>query len=127
MRVKKKKRHDLIHDICDKKLAIGSIVLLHNTRRKKDMSRKLSFKWLGLYQICNALKDKGMYIPKELDGSQLARIFAGDRLKKFYPCQQLQLDHAPNLDHKEIPTLDNFIIGNNDNDFSDMVNYLSDI
>lgn len=42
--LKGKEWHNLKHNICDKKLAIESIILLHNTRRKKDMSCKLSFK-----------------------------------------------------------------------------------
>lgn len=89
MRLKGKKRHDLKHGICEEELAIGNIVLLHETRREKDMSQKLSFKWLGSYQICNAIKTKGTYILEELDGSRLAGTFAGDRLKKFDPRQQL--------------------------------------
>lgn len=46
MRLKKKEWHNLKHGIYEKKLAIESIILLHNTKRKKDKSRKLSFKWL---------------------------------------------------------------------------------
>ena len=88
------------------------------------MSRKLSFKWLEPYQICDAIKDKGTYILEELDGSQLAGIFAGDRLKKFHPCQRLQLDHAPNLNNEEIPTLNDFL-ANSDSEFSDTPDDLS--
>ena len=73
------------------------------------------------------MKDKGMYILEELDRSQLASTFAGDRLKNFHPRQQLQLDHTPNLDHEKIPTLDNFLIGGNDSDFSDVPDYFSTI
>ena len=122
-----KEQHDLKHGIRQEELAIGNIVLLHDTRREKDMSRKLSFKWLGPYRICDAIKDKGTYILEELDGSQLAGTFAGDRLKKFHPRQQLQLDHAPNLDHEEIPTLDDFLIGDSDSDLSDVPDNLSAI
>lgn len=80
-----KERHDLKHGIRPKKLTIKSIVLLHKARCKKDMSWKLSFKWQELYQICDAIKDKGMYILEELDKSQLTNTFAGNRLKKFHP------------------------------------------
>ncbi len=38
MRLEGKERHDLKHGIRNEKLAVGSIVLLHNTRREKDMS-----------------------------------------------------------------------------------------
>lgn len=59
LRLERKERYHLKHGICEKKLAIGSIVLLYNTRRKKDMSRKFAFKWLGPYQIFHAVRDKG--------------------------------------------------------------------
>lgn len=119
MRLEGKERHDLKHGIREEELAVGSIVLLHDTRREKDMSRKLSFKWLGPYRICDAVKDKGTYVLEELDGSRLAGTFAGDRFKKFHPRQRLQLDHAPDLDREEIPTLDNFLAGDSDSDLSD--------
>ncbi len=50
MRLEEKERHDLKHSILQEKLAIGSTVLLYDTRREKDMSLKLSFKWLGSYR-----------------------------------------------------------------------------
>ena len=115
MRLEGKERHDLKHGIREEELSIGSIILLHDTRREKDMFRKLSFKWLGPYRICDAIKDKGTYIIEELDGSRLAGTFAGDRLKKFHP---RQLDHAPNLNNEEIPTLDDFL-ADSDSELSD--------
>ncbi len=63
---------------------------------------------------------------EELNGLRLVGTFAGDRLKKFHPRQRLQLDHAPDLDHEEILTLDNFLIGDNDSDFFDAPPELSD-
>lgn len=84
MRLKEKQSYDLKHDIGKKKLAIGSIVLLHNTRCKKDIFSKLFFIWLGLYQICNAINDKSTYILEKFDRSQLADIFVDDRFKKFH-------------------------------------------
>lgn len=119
MRLEGKERHDKKHGIRHEELAPGDIVLLHDTRREKDMSRKLAFKWLGPYQICDLVKDKGTYMLEELDGLRLASTFAGDRLKKFHPRQRLQLDHAPDLDHEEIPTLDDFLAGDDDSDLSD--------
>ena len=84
IRLEGKEPHDLKHSIRKEELAAGRIVLLHDTRREKDMSRKLAFKWLGAYQISDAVRDKGTYMLEELDGSQLAGTFAGDRLKKFH-------------------------------------------
>ena len=119
IRLEGKKRHDKKHGIRHEKLALGDIILLHDTRREKDMSRKLAFKWLGPYRITNVVKDQGTYMLQELDGSQLSGTFAGDRLKKFHPRQRLQLDHAPNLNNEEIPTLDDFLAGDSDSELSD--------
>ncbi len=74
MQLEGKERHDERHGLC-------SIVLLHDSRREKDMSRKLAFKWLGPYRGYDAVKDKGAYMLEELDGSHLAGTFAGDRFK----------------------------------------------
>ena len=60
MRLKRKERHNLKHNICKKELLIRSIILLHDTRHQKNIFHKLFFKWLRLYQICNAIKDKGI-------------------------------------------------------------------
>ncbi len=70
------------------------------------------------------VKDKGTYMLEELDGSRLADTFAGDRVKKFYLCQRLKLDHTPNLDNEEIPTLDDFL-ADSDSELSDAPNDLS--
>lgn len=36
--LEEKERHDNKHNICVEKLTVGQIVLLHNTKREKDMS-----------------------------------------------------------------------------------------
>ena len=127
MRLEGKERHDDKHSIRVEELTVGQIVLLHDTRREKDMSRKLSFKWLGPYRICDVVKDKGTYMLEELDGSRLAGTFAGDRLKKFHPRQRLHLDHAPNLDHEELPNLDEFLLSDGNSDLSDVPDDISDL
>lgn len=86
LRLEKKEQQNLKHGICVEKLVIRGIVLLHNTRHKKDKSWKLSFKWLRLYQICNIIKNKSMYFFEEFDGSQKVDGFANNKLKKFYFC-----------------------------------------
>ncbi len=126
MRLKRKERHDKKYGIWHEELALGDVVLLHDTRREKDMSRKLAFKWLGPYRISNIVKDKGIYMLDELNRSRLAGTFADNRLKKFHPRQRLQLDHAPDLDHKEIPNFDNFLIGDSNSDLSNTPPKLSD-
>lgn len=62
---------------------------------------------------------------EKLDRLQLAGIFARDRLKKFQLQQQLQLDYAPDLDDKEIPTLDRFFAYNSANDLFDAPDNIS--
>lgn len=79
------KQHNKKHGIYNKKLAIGSVVLLRNTQHEKDMLQKLLFKWLGPYRIHNAVKEKRTHLLKELDRSYLADTFTSDRLKKFHP------------------------------------------
>ena len=113
MRLEGKERHDEKHGIRVEELAVGQVVLLHDTRREKDMSRKLSFRWLGPYRITDAVNEKGTYMLEELNGSRLAGTFAGDRLKKFHPRQRL---HAPNLDLEELPNLDDFLLSDGDSD-----------
>lgn len=49
IRLKEKEWHDLKYGIHNKELAIGSIILLYDTRCEKDISCKLSFKWLRPY------------------------------------------------------------------------------
>ena len=119
MRLEGKEHHDEKYDVRHKELVADDVVLLHDTRREKDMFRKLAFQWLGLYQIYNSVKDKDKYMLEELDISRLAGTFAGDKLKKFHLQQRLQLDNAPDLGEKKISTLDNFLAGDDNSDLCD--------
>lgn len=92
MRLMGKEQHDLKYGIQEEELAVESVVLLYDTGCKKDMSQKLLFKWLGLYMICDIVKNKGIYILKELDRLCLASTFAYDRPIKFHSCQALCLN-----------------------------------
>lgn len=83
------------------------------------MSQRLAFEWLGQYQIYYALKRKETYIPEELDRSHLTGTFADDKFKRFYPRQQLRPDRTPNLGLKVIPTLEDFLADDSDNNLSD--------
>lgn len=58
MRQKKKEQHNKKYGIWLKELAIGSIVLLNNTRRKKNILQKLAFKWLDSYKIYYTVEEK---------------------------------------------------------------------
>ncbi len=79
------------------------------------MSRKLAFKWLGLYCITVAVTNKKTYLFEQLDGIPLAYTFAGGQLKKFYPRQEFRLDHQPEIDHKIVPNLED-LLGSKFND-----------
>lgn len=96
------------------------MMLLYNTRRKKNMSQKLAFKWLGPYRIYNAVERKKTYMLKELNGSHLASIFAGNRLKKFHSQQQLCLNSTLELDQEVMPTLEDFL-ATDDSNLSDVL------
>ncbi len=110
MRLEGKKCHDEKNCIRDTELIAGDFVLLHNTRREKDMSIKLSFKWLSPYQISELVKNKSTYMLEELDGTHLAGTFAGDRLKIFHPRQELLLGNfAAEIDHEGIPDLNHLL------------------
>lgn len=84
------------------------------------MSQKLTFKWQGPYRIYNDVKGKKTYMLEELDGSHLAGFFAGDRLKKFHPRQQLRLDRTSDLGQEVIPTLEDFLADYSDDNLSDV-------
>lgn len=89
------------------------------------MSRKLAFKWLGRYRIADAMRDKGIYMLEEVDGSCPSGTSGGDRLKKFHPCQGLCLNQAPDLTHEVVLTLENFL-ADNDEELSDVPDDVSD-
>ena len=127
IRLERKECYDDKHSICVEELKIGQVILLYNTRRKKDISRKLSFKWLGLYRIYNAVKDKNTYIFEELDESWLSGTFASDKLKRFYPRQKLHLDHTSDLSFEELFNLDNFLLHDGNSNISDVPDDLSNL
>ncbi len=66
-------------------IVVGDLVLLHDIRRKGDISiiLKLTPRWLGLYRIQQVDQKKETYLLEELDGTLLYNTFPGNRLKKF--------------------------------------------
>lgn len=89
------------------------------------MLRKLALKCLGLYRICDAVKEKRSYLLKKRDRSRLDSTFAGDIIEEFHPQQQLRLDYTPNLDQKVVPTLEDFLT-TNDDDLSNIIDNFLD-
>jgi hypothetical protein len=64
-------------------LAIGNLVLLHDTKLDNDLSAKLQYRWLGPYRIFGASQSIGTFVLTELDGTLRAGTVPGSRLKKF--------------------------------------------
>ena len=67
-------------------LHLGDLVLLHNTERRFSRSRqeKLDNNWRESYRIREISKNSIYYLLEELDGTPLAAMIAGNRLKKFF-------------------------------------------
>ena len=75
-------------------LKVGDMVLLRNTVIDKQWSKKLDNHLLGSYLIKEARLDLGTYRLSELDGAKLNGVYAGDRLKKFFQREGIELDAA---------------------------------
>jgi hypothetical protein len=64
----------------------GDLVLAYDIQLvDRDMSRntKLLYRWLGPYRVREANKLKGSYVLEEMDGVEMKRTYAGNRLKRF--------------------------------------------
>ena len=85
-REKNKKWFDKNKQIRKDKLEKGDWVLVHNTQLEKQWSKKLDNRWLGPYKI-REVSTKGTYLLEEPDGTKLSSIYAGERIKRFYPRQ----------------------------------------
>jgi hypothetical protein len=78
----------------------GDLVLVRDVIRDLDMSRsrKMDPRWKGPFRI-KYVSEKATYILEELDGCELRRTYAGNRLKKFY--QRAALDRETILAQDE--------------------------
>lgn len=65
--------------------------------------------------------DKSIYILKKLSGLYLAGIFISDKLERFHTLQQLYPDCTFNFILEKILTLDEFLVGNYNDNFSDII------
>ena len=95
-RRKYKAQFDKVHRRRKEVLKVGDMVLLHNTVLDKEWSKKLDNRWLGPYLIREARLDVGTYLLSELDGAKLNGVYAGDRLKRFFQREGIELDEAEN-------------------------------
>ena len=100
MRERNKEYFDDRYVIWREELNVGDRVLLWNRQVEIDILTKLKivFKWLRLYLISEANKDKGMYKLKDLQGIALTSTFPSIHLKRFY-LQSEVLGHPFEGDH----------------------------
>jgi hypothetical protein len=92
MRKQGKEYFDSEHSVADKEINKDDLVLLHDTQHENDRStnRKLKYRWRGPFRVKEVNQDKGTYLLQELDGTDLAGTFAGNRIKKFHQRQSLE-------------------------------------
>jgi hypothetical protein len=88
----------------------GDLVLQHDSIAEIDMSRsrKLSYKWLGLYRVRKAIPDKGTYFLEEFDGTELASTYFSNRLKKFIQRNKFYMLIATDTDMDNSSSTDSF-------------------
>jgi len=67
----------------NQQINIGDLLLLHNTRIQKSWDKKVDNNWWGPYRV-REVSSAGFYRLAELDGTELAESFAGNRIKKFF-------------------------------------------
>jgi hypothetical protein len=81
-----KLQFDRSHNIEQKEIRVGDIVLYFNQQTKINISNtiKLSYCWLGPFRVTYADPIKGTYKLVELDGTPLYGTFASKRLKKYF-------------------------------------------
>ena len=87
MWLKNKKFFDDNHRIWTEEIKNDDLVMLHNTKRDTDMSAKLTFHWLELFQILKSVLKKRMFILEELDDTRMTEMFAKNRLKIYWICK----------------------------------------
>ena len=81
-----KEYFDATHQIRSKPIAKDDLVLAYDVKlmnQDKSRSTKLLYRWLGPYKVKKADQLKGYYVLEELDGTELRRTYAGNRLKQF--------------------------------------------
>ena len=77
---------DSTHRLRKGEITEGDLVLTYDVRlmdQDKSRKTKLLYRWLGPFRVKKANKLKGSYVLEEMDGTQVNRTYAGNRLKKF--------------------------------------------
>ncbi|OLY80705.1 Transposon Ty3-G Gag-Pol polyprotein [Smittium mucronatum] len=88
-RVNNKKYFDKKHNLRNKPLEVGDMVLEYNSTIGKKRELKLNSKWRGPYLVRENLNN-GSYSLSELDGTNIKGSKAGNRLKKFFSTNSLE-------------------------------------
>ena len=80
-------QHNQLRDSDGMKFSKGDLVLLYKSKDhiSRGLATKLADKWIGPYRVTEAPEDSTFYRLEELDSTPLARTFAENRLKKFFP------------------------------------------
>ena len=83
-RMRNKDRFDATHCIRKKRLEPGDWVIVRNSALDgtKSTLRKFEKRWFGPYVIQN-INENGTYQLRELDGTPIATLIAGTRVKEF--------------------------------------------
>ena len=82
MRKQNKELFDDKHQLQKIFLNVNDLMLRHDIKLNNKHDFKLIFRWDGPFRIQRADSMKGIYILKEMNGTHLERIYAGNRLKR---------------------------------------------
>jgi hypothetical protein len=83
-RMRNKERFDWTHQLRPKKIEEGDLVLVYNSSldNQHKPARKFARRWFGPYML-TSVNDNGTYHLAELNGTRIAVLVAGKRVKEF--------------------------------------------
>jgi len=86
MRTVSKDNFDSTYRLRNDEFKIGDMVLIFDSAAVINVSasKKLNYRWTGLYRIIKSDSFKGIYKVSELDGAVLRDTYANNRLKRFH-------------------------------------------
>src|SRR6266511_3363954 len=86
MRIVNKNNFDSMYRLRNDKFKVGNIILIFDSTTIINIltSKKLNYRWTGLYRITESDPLKGIYRVSELDSAVLRDTYAGNRLKYFH-------------------------------------------
>src|SRR6266536_5939659 len=86
MRIIGKDNFDSTYKLRNDEFKIGDIILIFDSTAVINVltSKKLNYRWTGLYRIIESDPLKGIYRVSELDGVVFRGTYVGNRLKRFH-------------------------------------------